>query len=353
MVELTDDAHRFLFTVAQAASDAVCGFLPASSSSPVQSTLALPRPPLPDDGEATGPHTRTLINALPPTVTIQMVDMAAIPAEGIKPEFMEAFNQIYTPQPGMGPPPPAMGGGMPPLIASHASSGIPQLVHPGMPPLMPSLSADSDHFDSLPPLEDCILPDLLGVEEGEGQRAGMQDEEDWDFEAALDYIFDSSRAGGPVSESEWFNTQQRAAYDSAADDDGEMDSPITYFYKDRLQRYAFSLLVFTQGKGERGHSREEEMEGRRVVRHGAMPHPSPPSPTPLHPHLPSPPLVCPLRVRFEEFVKGFLSMSVFHTAECWVARGQETIEPVRPLASLSLHPHPSLKSNTPFSLDLT
>lgn len=259
VVELTDDAHRFLFTVAQAASDAVCGFLPASSSSPVQSTLALPRPPLPDDGEATGPHTRTLINALPPTVTIQMVDMAAIPAEGIKPEFMEAFNQIYPQPPGMGPPPPAMG--LPPLIASNS---VPPLVHPGMPPLMPSLSADSDHFDSLPPLEDCILPDLLGVEEGEGQRAGMQDEEDWDFEAALDYIFDSSRAGGPVSESEWFNTQQRAAYDSAADDDGEMDSPITYFYKDRLQRYVpflsspYSLGSCGGGKGWRAAPRLEE-----------------------------------------------------------------------------------------------
>jgi hypothetical protein len=35
------------------------------------------------------------------------------------------------------------------------------------------------------------------------------------------------------------------------------------------------------------------------------------------------------RLRFEEFVKGFLSMSVFHTAECWVARGADTLEQVR------------------------
>jgi len=34
------------------------------------------------------------------------------------------------------------------------------------------------------------------------------------------------------------------------------------------------------------------------------------------------------KLRFEEFVKGFLSMSVFHTAECWVARGEETLEQV-------------------------
>jgi hypothetical protein len=34
------------------------------------------------------------------------------------------------------------------------------------------------------------------------------------------------------------------------------------------------------------------------------------------------------RLRFEEFVKGFLSMSVFHTAECWVTTGSESLEQV-------------------------
>lgn len=223
MVELTDDAHRFLFTVAQAAGDAVCGFLPASSSSPVQSTLSLMRPPM-EDGEAAGPYTRLLINALPPTVTIQMVDMAAVPHDPVKPEFMEAFNQVYN---------------------APSASAVPPLMPP-VPPLMPAVSdppssGGVDPLDSLPPLEDCILPDLLGIDEdahkgGGGGAAGM-DEDDWDFEAALDFIFDSNRVAGPVNGSEWLHTQQRAAFDEGEENAAnETDSPITYFYKDRLQR---------------------------------------------------------------------------------------------------------------------
>jgi len=46
--------------------------------------------------------------------------------------------------------------------------------------------------------------------------------------------------------------------------------------------------------------------------------------------------VGPCRLRFEEFVKGFISMSVFHTAECWISRGKDKLEQVCSYGCLSV-----------------
>lgn len=57
----------------QAASDAVCGFLPASVSSPVSNPAAtMAKRPPPDPRTGAGVHTRALIEALPSTVTFQV-----------------------------------------------------------------------------------------------------------------------------------------------------------------------------------------------------------------------------------------------------------------------------------------
>jgi hypothetical protein len=227
VVELSDEAHRFLFTVAQAASDAVCGFLPASVSSPVSTPSVALKPrarPGINIPPGSGQHTRNLIEALPPTVTIQMVDMSAMKVNlPIKAEFMETFNSIYNP-----PPPPLM-----PMGPSDA----------GLPPLEPTDPVPVFNGVELPPLEEY---DPALIELGEG-------EEDWDFASALDFIFESDKASGPVSGSEWFTTNKHssgalALGGSGSGGNGEASggqllveenedlAPIKFFYNDALQR---------------------------------------------------------------------------------------------------------------------
>lgn len=301
VLELTEEAHRFLYTVAQAASDAVCGFLPASvASSLVTSAARGPRSPLPDPtapGENNMPHTRTLIEALPASVTFQMVEMASemvgvnVP---IKTEFLETFNSIYNP-----PPPPLM------PVAGEDGQGEEE-------------GLDLDAFDSLPPLEDCFLPTEL-LEDGV-LVSGLRDEEmtgeDWDFGAALDFIFDKDQGGeelGVGTEGEWFGPGKGREGGEVLNW-GMTEGGLP----DRLSQHTEASQpsgmddnqsnVKQEEGGLQGKGSDREQGEDSVIRffyEDAL-----------------------QRLRFEEFVKGFLSMSVFHTAECWVARGKETLEQV-------------------------
>lgn len=201
----------------------------------------------------------------------QMVEMTSMPVNvPIKTEFMETFNSIINP-----PPPPLM---------------------PVVPVKAPEDGDTEDTFASLPPLEDCFLPEDL-IEGGLMENLDA----DWDFGAALDFIFDKEGTAVPASTGggtggygsnahsgsredgqggghahtsgtghEWFNTKANADEAGSLGGGLDDDSPMKFFYEDALQR-----------------------------------------------------------LRFEEFVKSFLGMSVFHTAECWVAAGTETLEQVR------------------------
>lgn len=242
-VELSEEAHRFLSTVALAASDATCGFLPTSVTSPVANALGKQ-----SGSSHQGVHTTALLNALPPSVTIQMVDMGSLTANHlpIKAEFMEAFNSIYAPP-------------LPPLVAMPSGSGGGSAADGGD-MMDQDLPADLEALD-LPPLEECIFPPLEGEEE----------DDSWDFAAALEMIFDTDKgqqggksggmirllllvkgwgnvwhllvmmvfwlchAGGAASSSQtqagqdWF----MAKLEVPEDDD---DSPLKLFYDDALQR---------------------------------------------------------------------------------------------------------------------
>ena len=132
-------------------------------------------------GHQQGFHTSLLLNALPSSVTVQMVDMSTLAANHhlpIKAEFMEAFNNIYAPS-------------LPPLVAmpsktphdgggSSSSSSSSGGGHMDM--MDTDMSADLGALDDLPPLEECIFPSADGEED-----------ESWDFAAALEMIFESDK----------------------------------------------------------------------------------------------------------------------------------------------------------------
>lgn len=303
------------------------------------------RPP-PDPRTGAGRHTRELIEALPATVTFQvrlfahglfvgglavasdlprptplpddqMVDMQAMTVSvhnPIKTEFMETFNAIYNP-----PPPPLM-----PLTAGEGGAEDDDL--------------DIDAFDALPPLEDCFLPpDLLGdgaLMEGVHGAAGGANAtsgDDWDFGAALDFIFDKDKGQGgdgagtpaPTTDSEWFGGGGGKGGAGAGAGNPPAGPP-------------GSSSLGASGAASGAGGSVSPNAGAGLPGGGKMPAPSTAQQegggagagageSPIR-FMYEDALQ---RLRFEEFVKGFLSMSVFHTAECWVARGADTLEQVR------------------------
>ncbi|CAM9264094.1 unnamed protein product, partial [Phaeothamnion confervicola] len=83
----TPEAMEFLYTMAQAASDAMCGFLPASASSPVHHVLQMPGMGGAANGGGMagggqfGDHhrSRAIIDALPKTISFQTWALQQIP----------------------------------------------------------------------------------------------------------------------------------------------------------------------------------------------------------------------------------------------------------------------------------
>ncbi len=257
-----------------------------------------------------------------------MVDTGATTAHNpIKTEFIETFNAIYNP-----PPPPLM-----PLTAGEGGTLEAE-----------DDDLDIDAFDALPPLEDCFLPpDLLEggalmegggggmMGGGGGGGGGGEGGDDWDFGAAMDFIFDKEKEGGdgvpaPTTDSEWFATgggggggnppggggrggghghgQQQQLPPALASGGGwsgggvpgggKMPAPSS-------SSWAAATAQAAQQQHGPGQGQGEEESPIKFMYEDAL-----------------------QRLRFEQFVKSFLSMSVFHTAECWVARGADTLEQV-------------------------
>jgi hypothetical protein len=244
------------------------------------------------------------------TTHAQMVDMAATTAHNpIKTEFMETFNAIYNP-----PPPPLM-----PLSAGEGGAEDDDL--------------DIDAFDALPPLEDCFLPpDLLedgALVDGMGGGAGG---DDWDFGAALDFIFDKEKEGGggvpaPTTDSEWFGGGGGRGRGGGG---GNPPAPGHDRSASCSSAAAAAAAAAMAASGAGGNTSPNAGAGA-LPRGGKMLAPS--SSAAAASQQGESPIRFMYedalqRLRFEEFVKGFLSMSVFHTAECWVARGADTLEQV-------------------------